>query len=316
MGYLRPISFRRAGPLTILLALFAGQISSAQQALPSPGEPFSFCERLAQTAPERIRKAEAQGEPVRGLALDVAACLGHADPEIRDGFAYATLAGLLRMDAVPDVERHELLQTLLTNMNSYVEDPNGFLKPFSILVLSEVARSDRLRPWMSRDERKALLETGTAYLEAVRDYRGFDDEEGWRHGVAHAADLLLQLSLNEAVGREEGDRILAAIATQIASDNAPAYIFDEPRRLARPMLALVSRDLYTEAALTAWFEAISQPAPLESWEEAFASESALARRHNLRMFGYVVLAAANEGGEGDPLRALRPGALHLLSVIP
>lgn len=314
MGQLRKFSCAPAGLVMALAAVM--HAPAAAQELPEPGEPFSFCERLARTVPERILRAEEQRQPPRGIVLDIAACLGHPDPELRDAFAYTTLAELLRGGQVSEGERRELLHTLLTNLNSYVEDPNGFLKPFTILALSEVARTDRIQPWMSAGEREQLLEAGAGYLEGVMDYRGFREGEGWRHGVAHGADLLMQLSLNRATRREGGDRVLKAVAAQIASDTAPAYVFDEPRRLSRPLLALVERDLYSEEELTAWFEALAQPAPLDDWGEAFTSESALARRHNLRAFGYVVLAAANESAEESALRTLRPGALHLLTVIP
>jgi hypothetical protein len=49
----------------------------------------------------------------------------------------------------------------------------------------------------------------------VSDYRGFDDKEGWRHGVAHGSDWLMQLALNPALDRGQLDQMLAAIATQV-----------------------------------------------------------------------------------------------------
>jgi hypothetical protein len=50
----------------------------------------------------------------------------------------------------------------------------------------------------------------------VRDYRGFDTAEGWRHGVAHGADLALQLVLNPAVDKPQIERLLAAVGRQVA----------------------------------------------------------------------------------------------------
>ena len=252
------------------------------------------------------------------LAIEIADCLARTDPAIRDGFAYTTLSQFLRAGLVSDAGKAELLRSLSASVEAHDigegERP-GFLSPFAALVLSEVARTDRIEPWMSDDQRAALLETGAGYVESVRDYRGFDDEEGWRHGVAHGADLLMQLSLNPAIGEEGAGRMLEAVGRAISSDEAPAFIFDEPRRLSRPILFLTPRGLLEEAALTAWFEQISEPAPLADWGQAFRSESALARRHNLRAFGYAVLVAASENDD-ENLKRLRSGALHLLSTVP
>ena len=125
----------------------------------------------------------------------------------------------------------------------------------------------------------------------------------------------MQLSLNPAIGEEEAERIMRAVGSQIASNEAPAFIFDEPRRLARPILFLTQRGLLSQEQLDAWFEWMAEPAPLASWDDAFSSESALARRHNLRAFAYTILVSATEN-EDENLKRLRPGALHILSTIP
>ncbi|WP_158084502.1 DUF2785 domain-containing protein [Henriciella pelagia] len=273
------------------------------------------CARRAEALPAQIDaaiEAEAGGDR---LVRQIVPCLRVSDPAVRDGFAYTSLARLLRGGAVSMEERRLLLRELLADLSPDALDMHGFGKPFAALVLSEVARTDRVAPWMMAAERKALVETGAAYLEDITDYRGFIDGEGWRHGVAHGADLLMQLSLNEAVDEADAARMLAAIGTQVAPRDGPAYVFDEPRRLSRPLLFLTQRGLLGEDELTAWFEAMGDPAPLASWDDAFSSEEALARRHNLRAFAYVVLVSATESDD-ENLKKLRPGALHLLTTIP
>lgn len=299
---------RQGGLRTSGILLLAAGLAAPAAAMPS-------CEALADAAPQRVEAAIEAEEAPSPLVRALAGCLGHKDPQIRDAMAFTRLAELLRAGAVTEGDRRALLDRLSANLAPGAPDPEDVLKPFSALVLAEVARTDRIDPWLIRDERVRLVETGAAYLESVRDYRGFTDGEGWRHGVAHGADLLMQLSLNEALARSEAERILEAIGAQIASDAAPAYIFDEPRRLARPVLFLTRRGHFTEDELTAWFEELADPAPLSAWGEAFSSESALARRHNLRAFGYAVLVSATESGDAT-LARLRPGAIGLLTTVP
>ena len=160
-------------------------------------------------------------------------------------------------------EREQLLARLSASVNAHRIDTeaggNGFLAPFAALVLSEVARTDRVEPWMSDEQRAALVETGASYVESVRDYRGFIEGEGWRHGVAHGADLLMQLSLNPAIGEEEAERIMRAVGSQIASNEAPAFIFDEPRRLARLLSQAARLDAINKGAASgrAWDELVT-----------------------------------------------------------
>ncbi|MEM5516771.1 DUF2785 domain-containing protein [Henriciella sp. AS95] len=275
----------------------------------------SDCSSLAETLQSDVDAAiEAQSGGDK-LTQQIVPCLGSPDPAVRDEFAYMSLAALLRAGAVSRDERERLLQHLSSSLSPDTEDDQGFARPFAALALSEVARTDRVDPWMSPEQRKALVEAGAVYLEGVSDYRGFIDGEGWRHGVAHGADLLMQLSLNEAIDEADAARMLEAIGAQVASRDAPAYIFDEPGRLSRPLLFLTQRGLLGEEDLTEWFEEIGDPAPLASWDDTFSSEAALARRHNLRAFGYAVLVSASENDD-ENLKKLRPGALHLLTTIP
>ena len=130
-------------------------------------------------------------------AWDLAACLASPDPDLRDGIGYEGLTALLRRGDVSDAVRLRLSARLGSQLSA--ADAAGVTAPFSALALSEVARTDRVDPFLTDAARADLVEAAAAYLESVSDYRGFDDSEGWRHGVAHGADLAMQLALNPAV---------------------------------------------------------------------------------------------------------------------
>jgi hypothetical protein len=188
----------------------------------------------------------------------------------------------------------------------------GFRRPFAILALAEVARADRLAPSLPADRRALLLETGARYLETLTDYRGFDPRAGWRHGVAHGADLMLQLTRNPAVDRAGLLRILQALGSQVAPAGH-SYVQGESDRLARAAIEVARRGVLTPADWTDWFARLGDPAPLAGWDQAFQSEAGLARRHNLRAFAHAVHATAAQSR--DPaVAALGPQAVALLAA--
>lgn len=165
------------------------------------------------------------------LALGLLGCLSSADSGLRDGIAYEALTQWLRGDQLDVAMRRKLRNRLYAMLKE--DDAQGFGRPFAALVLAEVARTDRITPWMTDKERVAMVEAAAGYLESVQDYRGYDNTEGWRHGVAHGSDWLMQLSLNPALERAQLERILAAIASQAVPVSAHPYVFGEPGRLAR-----------------------------------------------------------------------------------
>lgn len=233
---------------------------------------------------------EAAGQPDAArddrdeLVMALVDCLGHPDPAVRDDLAYGTLTAWLRADAIAPPMRTELMADLLADLSPDFPDPRGFRPPFAALVLSEVARTDRVAAWMTDEERSELVIIAAEYLSNVRDYRGFVDGEGWRHGVAHGADLVMQLVLNPALDAPARRRLLDAVAAQVAPPGAPPYVHTEPERLARPVLLALGQESFDAAQWSAWVAALAAPAPMANWGEAWQSEAGLARRHNLRAF--------------------------------
>lgn len=249
----------------------------------------------------------------QSLALALTACLGEPSPALRDGIAFEALTTWMRAGLLGRTTLMELRELLLPMLAS--RDPQGFRAPFAALVMAEVARTDRIKPWMTAEQRDALVQAAAAYVSGVDDYRAFNDRDGFRHGVAHGADFVLQLALNQAVTKTQLDRLLAAVATQVAPRPPVAYTAGEPDRLARPVLFIAQRGLHTDDEWKAWFGQVLAPAPMASWGEAFSSEAGLAKRHNTRAFLLSVYASASVS-ENAGVRQLLPPVREGLKLVP
>lgn len=237
-----------------------------------------------------LHQAKAQGWAVadagerQSLALGLLACLSHPDPNLRDGLAFEGLSTLLRNQQLSVAARLTVYQTQLAQLQTPGDDPAGFAQPFAALVLAEIARADRLQPFLDPGQRGTLVDTATRYLRGITDYRGFSSTEGWRHGVAHGADLLMQLALNPAVSGSELDAIVQAARAQVVPAQSHFYIYGESDRLARPLVYAARRGLLDAAYWQGCVEALASPLPLANWGEAFASQHGLARLHNTKQF--------------------------------
>jgi hypothetical protein len=145
----------------------------------------------------------------QALALELLDCLGNPDPQLRDGIAFEALAAWMRGKQLSPATVGKIRERLIPQLDaSYFQNPQGVLQPFAALVLAEVARFDRVEPFMTDQQLQQLVDAGTGYLRSVKDYRGFDERIGWRHGVAHCSDLMLQLADVQGATRSDagGDR--------------------------------------------------------------------------------------------------------------
>ncbi len=230
------------------------------------------------------------------LAVRLLGCLDDADPAIRDGVVFEALSTWLRGKALSPATINALESSLAATLGG-PKDAAGFRLPFAALVLSEVARADRIEPVFTESVRADLVELAAASLMRVEDYRGFHPVEGWRHGVAHGSDLVLQLALNPRVGRPGLRRLMEAVSTQVAPRGAVFYTFGEPERLARAVVFAYRRNLLDASFWEAWFAGLASPKPLADWGSAFLSLEGLAKRHNTVAFLHALSFAGRAGGD-------------------
>lgn len=270
----------------VLLLTFASPSASAQACPPAGAD------RAALVALKQAKFAIADDARRQALAVSLLACLDSPDPTLRDGLAFEALSAWMRADLLTVPTRATIRDRLIARLEPAAPDADGFGKPFAALVLSEIARTDLIAPWLTPAQRNTLVDTSARYMESIRDYRGFDDRAGWRHAVAHDADLMMQLARDPALDKPQLDRMLAAIATQVAPRAGHAYIHGEPERLVRPVLFIAARGLVTDAERAAWFGSITSPSPNATWADAYSSSAGLARRHDVRAFLLALHVAA------------------------
>lgn len=253
--------------------------------------------------------ADAEQRTLRALAL--VACLGSPDPELRDGIAYEALSSWMRGKQLDGALLRQLSAQLQKQLGG--ADPSGFRKPFTALVLSEVARTDRVQPWMTSAERAQMVEAARVYLSSVRDYRGYVDGEGWRHGVAHGADWALQLVLNKQLNAVQVQALLSAIASQAMAADGHTYGFGEPGRLARPVAYAVARGDVGEEAVDAWLAGLVTA--LGARPQSGDQEGWWVRRANLEAFLHA-LAYLADGEQTPGLVALSAGIRRTMQAMP
>jgi hypothetical protein len=248
----------------------------------------------------------------QAFARAIVACLASPDPDLRDGVAFEALSVMARVRALSAETMKAINADLYSRMDT--PDAGGFQPPFAALALSEMARADRIEAYLGEDELAQMLEAARRYLTGVSDYRGFDADEGWRHGVAHGADVMLQLTLNPRVGREGLEAIRTAVAAQ-AAPSTHAYVHGEAERLARPILFMARRGVFSEAEWSTWLADAAGPGASGRWEGAFASEASLARRHNAMAFLSALWVNVTLGEEtADDV--LKPGLEAALRALP
>ncbi|MES2039743.1 MAG: DUF2785 domain-containing protein [Pseudomonadota bacterium] len=215
----------------------------------------------------------------QSLALSAADCLGIADTELRDELAFEGLSAWMRAEKLSLPTLTSLRVKMLNAVQAPAAEESSFLRPFAILTLAELVRADRKKPYLTAEERIDIVNAGSHYLSKLRDYRGFDSKDGWRHGIAHSADLMLQLAMNPAIEKTQHETMLTAIASQIAP-STHFYQYGEGVRLMTAVFYLARTPSFNKRDWDLWFNKLMdnsiQPGPY--------TQARLAQRHNVSAF--------------------------------
>lgn len=288
-----------------LAFVLASPLLAAAQGCPPADMPREALQALA-TEKWKLDDAERRNR----LALQLLPCLAARDPVLRDTLALEALTAWLRGGLLTPATALKIGDWARAGLFAF--DGDGIAPPFAALALAEVARVDRLQPLWTPSQRAEALSAAVDFLIQVQDYRGFDPQEGWRHRVAHGADLAVQLVLNPQVDRAGVDRLLGAVITQ-ATPSGHFYVFGEGERLARVLVFAARRNLHSAEEWTTLLGRIAVAAAPEP--NAPTRLEALARRHNAKALLLPLYAALQEGDDLPARERLMPGLRAALRTV-
>jgi hypothetical protein len=220
------------------------------------------------------------------LTAELMTYLGSTDPELRDRIAYEAFANFLERDYYSPEEIAIYSANLLANLEIGIGETGTdsvFLRSFSVLFLAEIVYNDNKVPRLKKPIIKTILEKGLWYLAAEQDPRGFVQDKGWAHALAHTADLLLVLGKNWNTGSREHNRILDGISKKLIQSTNWVYLYGEDDRLSRAVLEILRRGILSGSFIKKWLDSFLKPGN-SSWKGAWTKAESTNAFFNVRNF--------------------------------
>lgn len=220
------------------------------------------------------------------LTAELFVYLGSTDPELRDQIAYETFANFLERDYYSREEIEIYIANLLANLEVGIgetETDSVFIRAFSVLFLAEIIHNDNKVPLLKKPITKTVLEKGLWYLAAEKDPRGYVQDKGWAHALAHTADLMLVLGKSLNTGKREHERILNAIREKLIESSNWVYLHGEDDRLSRAVLEILRRGALSATFIQKWLNSFLNPSD-GSWKGAWTKEESARAFFNVRNF--------------------------------
>ncbi|EIT84387.1 hypothetical protein A374_16413 [Fictibacillus macauensis ZFHKF-1] len=195
----------------------------------------------------RLQTMDWQQAPVAELLPSMVAHIGSLDAELRDHLIYQGFVELLayhdRID--PDtcvaLLHHCLDQSLMHGLGDENSD-TVFTRSFTTLLIALLLYRDSQSDYLSdsliaKTEKKLLY-----YFNKEQDVRGYVDQKGWAHSIAHGADALDELVQNPKCNQASYSAVLNAVWNK-ALTSATIYVDDEDERLLTPIFSMLTNGL-------------------------------------------------------------------------
>nr|WP_239581690.1 DUF2785 domain-containing protein [Jeotgalibacillus terrae] len=112
-----------------------------------------------------------------------------------------------------------------------------FTRSFSALVVAVLISYDSTAAILSEEDFKQAFLKSHTYLRNEKDTRGFVEEKGWAHSIAHGADLLGACVSHPMFESEDIGEVL--ITLQACLFKKATFIDDEDERLALVIESLI-----------------------------------------------------------------------------
>ncbi|WP_458121735.1 DUF2785 domain-containing protein [Paenibacillus sp. Z6-24] len=199
--------------------------------------------------------------------------IGSTDSELRDGLIYTTFAhwiisGELSKNILAYIKDSMLNHEHLFYNIGETNTDSVFVRSFSVLLIPLLLERNQARPFLERDELMEIKENLLHYIRKERDRRGFVENKGWAHTLAHTADAIHALFLYIDLPPQDYIAFLEAIKTAVCTKEV-TYTNLEEERLVTAAVILFDQQKLTDAEVEDWIGSFLKWDKTEVWNEEY-----------------------------------------------
>ncbi|AIQ35490.1 DUF2785 domain-containing protein [Paenibacillus sp. FSL R5-0345] len=184
--------------------------------------------------------------------------IGSVDAELRDELIYTTLSYWIPGNSLTENELEQLLPVILDNNHllfklGELNTDSVFTRSFSMLVIPLLFMRHKESPFLSREQIHQIKDKVFYNIQKERDYRGYDEEKGWAHAIAHGADALDDLAQCSELDENDLLTILDLVYDKVTITDR-IYSDGEDERMVRSIISVLNRKILSQTYVERWIQ--------------------------------------------------------------
>ncbi|MEN1935143.1 DUF2785 domain-containing protein [Paenibacillus sp. 102] len=173
--------------------------------------------------------------------------IGTPNGYLRDKLIYTTFSHLITNDHITQIQLQHLLSQSISKQYLFykitTEDKDAvFTRSFTTLLIALIISSDTKHNFLSQPEILEIKDKLILYMKKEHDFRGYVNDQGWAHSIAHVSDTFDELVKNPKLKAEHYPEILQTLLKKV-NIHTMYYKYEEDERIIYPIIAMLQNGL-------------------------------------------------------------------------
>ncbi|PGP17588.1 hypothetical protein COA01_26515 [Bacillus cereus] len=188
--------------------------------------------------------------------------IGVTDSYLRDKLICSTFYHLIKKDYLSHTQLQKLLlesisdKYLLYKIHSDDEDA-VFTRAFTTLLIALIIDADTNHNFLSQADLLHVKDRLVLYMNNEHDFRGYVQDHGWAHSIAHASDTFEALVRSPKLEALYYEEILQTLLNKVCVHSI-YYKYEEDERIVYPIVAMLQSGLKEEVLILALHDLVAQ----------------------------------------------------------
>ncbi|MBO1580866.1 DUF2785 domain-containing protein [Bacillus sp. XF8] len=188
--------------------------------------------------------------------------IGAPDGYLRDKLIYTTFFQLIKNDHIPNTQLQQLLSQSIGEQYLFykiaTDDKDAvFTRAFTTLLIALILSSDIKHNFLSQPDILEIKDKLILYMKKEHDFRGYVNDRGWAHSIAHVSDTFDELIKNPKLSAEHYPEILQTLLEKV-SVHTMYYKYEEDERIIYPIVAMLQNGLDEKELIVALHSLVHQ----------------------------------------------------------
>ncbi|MDM5190294.1 DUF2785 domain-containing protein [Bacillus sp. DX4.1] len=199
---------------------------------------------------------------IDNLSSNMLQHIGASDGYLRDKLIYTTFWHLIANDHIAHMQLQQLLSQSVSKQylfyKIHTDDTDAvFTRSFTTLLIALILNADTKHNFLAQSDILEVKDKLVLYMNQEHDFRGYVNDRGWAHSIAHVSDTFDELVKNPKLEASYYPEILQTLLAKV-NVHTIYYKYEEDERIVYPIVAMLQNGLDEKELITSLHSLVHQ----------------------------------------------------------